>query len=105
FDPERLNEIESRLSEIKRLKKKYGTTVNEMLEYGAKIEEEIEELSNRDSFLASLKRQIQETEQDAFLEAKQLHDIRVQAAEQLTEEIHRELKGLYLDSATFSIAF
>lgn len=105
FDPERLNEIESRLSEINRLKKKYGTTVNEMLEYGAKIEEEIEELSNRDSFLASLKRQIQETEQDAFLEAKQLHDIRVQAAEQLTEEIYRELKGLYLDSATFSIAF
>lgn len=105
FDPERLNEIESRLNEINRLKKKYGATVNEMLEYSAKIEEEIEELSNKDTFLASLEEQMKEVRKDAYLEAKQLHDIRIRAAELLTAEIHRELKGLYLDSATFSIAF
>jgi len=105
FDPERLNEIESRLNEINRLKKKYGATVDEMLEYSAKIEEEIEELSNKDSFLAELAKKIEDTQKDAFLEAKQWHDIRKRAAEQLIHEIHKELKGLYLEHATFSISF
>jgi len=105
YDPDRLNEIEARLNDINRLKKKYGSTVDEMLEYSAKIEEEIEELSNKDSFLASLEKQIEETEKDAYLEAKQLHDIRENSAKSLTNEIHKELKGLYLDKASFSISF
>src|SRR5699024_646560 len=48
YNPERLNEIESRLNELNRLKKKYGTTVNEMITYTAKIEEELEQIINKD---------------------------------------------------------
>ena len=105
YSPERLNEIESRLNEINRLKKKYGTTVNEVLEYMAKIEEEIEEITNKDSHLTKLAEQIEEIQKDAYVEAKHLHDLRKQFAEALTKDIHKELKGLYLDKATFSIAF
>lgn len=105
YDPERLNEIESRLHEINRLKKKYGPTVNEIIDYIGKIQEEIEEITNKDSHLENLQRQIIETQQDTYLEAKQLHDIRKKAADNLTKEIHYELKDLYLDKATFSIAF
>ncbi|MBM7598010.1 DNA repair protein RecN (Recombination protein N) [Virgibacillus halotolerans] len=105
YSPKRLNEIESRLNEINRLKKKYGTTVNEVLEYMAKIEEEIEEITNKDSHLTKLAEQIEEIQKDAYVEAKHLHDLRKQFAEALTKDIHKELKGLYLDKATFSIAF
>ncbi|WP_085991948.1 DNA repair protein RecN [Oceanobacillus senegalensis] len=105
FNPNRLNEIESRLNEINRLKKKYGVTVNEVLEYLAKVEEEIEEITNKDSHLASLAEQIQEMEKDAILEAQQLHDIRKQASEKLTKAIQKEFKDLYLEKATFSISF
>ncbi|MFC4022838.1 DNA repair protein RecN [Oceanobacillus longus] len=105
FNPERLNEIESRLDEINRLKKKYGTTVNEIMEYMAKIEEELEQITNKDSHLTVLLEQIEETEKDALLEAKQLHDIRKQAADSLTKDIYKELKGLYLEKSAFSIAF
>ncbi|WP_249871953.1 DNA repair protein RecN [Oceanobacillus saliphilus] len=105
FDPERLNEIESRLDEINRLKKKYGSTVNDIIAYMAKIEEEMEQITNKDSHLSSLLQQIEETEKDAFLEAKQLHDIRKKAAVSLTKEIYSELKGLYLEKASFSIKF
>ena len=105
FNPERLNEIESRLDEINRLKKKYGSTVNEILEYMAKIEEEIEQITNKDSHLSVLQKQMEETEKDALLEATHLHDIRKQAADSLTKDIYRELKGLYLEKAAFSIAF
>ncbi|WP_067728123.1 DNA repair protein RecN [Oceanobacillus damuensis] len=105
FDPGRLNEIEARLDEINRLKKKYGNTVNEIISYSAKIEEEIEQITNKDSHLNTLLKQIEETEKDALLEAEQLHNIRKKAAESLTKEIYTELKGLYLDKASFSIEF
>ncbi|MFD2630783.1 DNA repair protein RecN [Oceanobacillus kapialis] len=105
YNPERLNEVEARLNEINRLKKKYGPTVNDILDYMAKIEEEIEEITNKDSHLAKLADQIEEVEKDAYLEAQQLHDIRVKNAKALEAEIKNELKDLYLEKATFSISF
>lgn len=105
YNPERLNEVESRLNEINRLKKKYGPTVNDILHYMAKIEEEMEEITNKDSHLAKLSEQIEEVKKDAYLEAKQLHDMRVENANALMDEIKNELKDLYLEKATFSISF
>ncbi|MGP4107320.1 DNA repair protein RecN [Virgibacillus sp. L01] len=105
YDPDRLNEIESRLNEINRLKKKYGTSVDEILEYMGKIEEEIEQITNKDSHLSKLAEQINEISQDAYLEAKQLHDLRKKASHSLKKDIQKELKGLYLEKASFSVAF
>src|SRR5699024_1613605 len=105
FDAERLNEIESRLNEINRLKKKYGTSVNDMLEYLEHIDDEINTISNKDSNLASLEKEISELEKDALLEAKQLHDVREKAAGQLKIALEEELKDLYLDKASFEVMF
>jgi len=105
YNPVRLNEIESRLNEINRLKKKYGATVNDVLEYMAKIEEEIDEIKNKDSHLNRLVEQISEMKKDTFLEAKHLHDLRRRAANSLINEVHDELASLYLEKASFSIAF
>ena len=41
YDPKRLDEIETRLNEIRMLKRKYGNTVEEILAYADKIEQEI----------------------------------------------------------------
>lgn len=105
YDAGRLNEIETRLHEIERLKKKYGSSVNEMLEYMAEIEEELEQIRNKDSHLSSLQQQIDETVKDAYLEAMNLHELRKKSAHSLTKEIHQELKDLYLENAQFSISF
>src|SRR5699024_6565456 len=105
YDAERLNEIETRLHEIDRLKKKYGSTVNEMLEYMAEIEEELEQIHNKDSHLNTLQKQIDETAKDAYLGALNLHHIRKRSAHSLTKEIPKELKSLYIETAQFSIAF
>ncbi|MCA0982804.1 DNA repair protein RecN [Halobacillus yeomjeoni] len=102
FDPERLNEIEARLNELNRLKKKYGATVEDMLEYSATIEEEIDEIRNKDSHLSKMENQIHELSQDAVLEAKNIHDIRLNASEKLSGYIHEELKDLYLEKASFA---
>ncbi|MCA0970138.1 DNA repair protein RecN [Halobacillus litoralis] len=103
FDPERLNQIESRLNELNRLKKKYGVSVEEMMEYASKIEEEIDEIKNKDSHLSKLENQIYEIGQDAVLEAKNIHDLRVQSSEELSKSIHEELQDLYLEKASFAV--
>src|SRR5699024_12398327 len=59
-DLDRLNEIESRLAELNRLKKKYGATVEEMLQYQTKISKELQTLENKDHHLEHLKVQIEE---------------------------------------------
>lgn len=105
FDEHRLNEIESRLDEINRLKRKYGSTVNEVLEYLAEIDDEINQISNKDSHIHELEQELMEVTQDAYLEAKQLHDLRKMYGKQLIQNIHQELKDLYLEDATFDIHF
>lgn len=103
FDPERLNMIESRLNEIQKLKKKYGQSVSEIVDYAVDIEEEIDQIENRDSHLSRLKKEIKELAHDTYLEAEQLHGLRKEAATQLTEAILQELKDLYLEKASFAV--
>lgn len=105
FDEERLNEIENRLNEINRLKRKYGPTVNDILNYLAEIDDEISQISNRESHINELQDQLNTLSQDAYLEAKQLHDLRKKFANNLVMEIHEELKDLYLENASFDIHF
>ena len=47
--PKRLDFIEARLNEINHLKRKYGQSVDEILEYAAQIEDEIDRIENRDT--------------------------------------------------------
>ncbi|WP_117160686.1 DNA repair protein RecN [Paraliobacillus sp. X-1268] len=103
FDSDRLNFLESRLNDISRLKKKYGFTVDDMLEYAAKIEDEIDEIQDRDTSLEKLEKEIEEIGQDALVEARHLHDLRSQASKQLKIAIQQELQDLYLEKATFEV--
>lgn len=105
FDPERLNEIEERLTEISHLKRKYGHTIEEIMEYSAKIEEEIETLQNKESHIEQLEKERSSIQQDLLLEAKQLTDLRKKWADKLTKLIHRELKDLYMAKTVFQIHF
>ncbi|WP_182199496.1 DNA repair protein RecN [Paraliobacillus salinarum] len=103
YDSERLNELESRLNEINRLQKKYGSTVDDMLEYASEIEDEIEELKDKDSSIEKLDQELQELGKDVLIEAAHLHDLRKKSADHLKQSIHKELKDLYLEKATFDI--
>lgn len=103
YDEERLNEIETRLSEIDRLKRKYGTTVNEILDYQSEIEEEINQIHNKDSHLASLELKLKENKLSAYELALELHQLRKKSADALTKSIHKELNGLYMENAQFFV--
>ncbi|WP_223591479.1 DNA repair protein RecN [Neobacillus bataviensis] len=105
FDPQRLNEIEDRLNEINQLKRKYGKTINEIVEYSAKIEEEIETLQNKETHIEELEKELASIKKDLSLEAKQLTELRKKWAEKLTKLIHKELKELYMAKTVFEIRF
>ncbi|WP_428909069.1 DNA repair protein RecN [Niallia sp. Krafla_26] len=103
FDPGRLNEIEDRLTEINGLKRKYGQSISGILEYGAKIEEELETLLNKESHIEKLKKEISSFKKDLFIEGNELTTLRKKLAKELTDAIHRELKELYMQKTVFEV--
>ncbi|MFY4776250.1 DNA repair protein RecN [Metabacillus sp. RGM 3146] len=105
FDPERLNFIEGRLNEINHLKRKYGQSVEEILTYAAKIQDEIDTLQNRDSHVHNLRKELSSISEDLKVEAANLTAVRKQSAKKLKNEIQRELKELYMDKTVFEVQF
>ena len=81
FDPERLNVIEDRLNEINQLKRKYGNTISAILEYGAKIEEEISTIQNKETHIDELQKRMQSLKKDLMIEGNELTNLRKNFAE------------------------
>jgi DNA repair protein RecN (Recombination protein N) len=105
FEPDRLDLIETRLNEINGLKRKYGSSVEEILAYSSKIEEEIETILNKDSHIEELQNKMQSLEKDLTIEAKNLTQSRKKWAKKLTVSIHEQLKQLYMDKTKFEVRF
>ena len=105
FDEARLNEIEARLDELNRLGKKYGSTVEEMLDYKEKISFELNDIQDKDNHLAEIESEMEKVKIKAIQVAKKLHSFRKKAAAQLEDEIKYELGDLYLENAAFKVHF
>lgn len=103
FDPNRLNEIEDRLNEINQLKRKYGKTIAEILEYGQKIEVELETLQNKETHIGKLEKELGKWKKELHVKALNLSNLRKTCADRLTGLIHNELKELYMEKAVFEI--
>lgn len=105
YDAERLNEVEQRLALYQNMKRKYGTTVEEILAYYEKIEEELSQLLNRDEAMQQNEQLIARMETDLNKLAVELTKIRKQNALQLSEAIMNELRMLHMEKAQFIVNF
>lgn len=105
FDPHRLDFIEGRLNEIRLLKRKYGQSIDDILEYAAKIEDEIEKINNRDIHLEKLKKELEKSYQNLLIAAENLSNLRKAIASQLIKAIHNELQELHMAKTVFDIQF
>lgn len=103
FDPERLNEVENRLDELNKLKRKYGDSVEEILVYASKIEEEIDSLANKEERIAEYEQALSQAAEELIAEAKTLTDLRRQAGQSLAGSVQRELQALYMEKATMEV--
>lgn len=103
FEPEQLQEVERRLDLIQSLKRKYGKNVDEILEYAATIQDELDEMHHYDDRLQQLEKRLAELAADLAVEAAELSMIRKSCAEQLAAEIEQQLRELHMERARFAI--
>ena len=102
-DPRRLADIEERLDLITKLKRKYGATIEEILQHGAKDQAELETIVNRDELIAKLQLQDGQLRQEIGAIAQQLSARRDVAAQQLATAMEEQLNDLNMRRARFQV--
>lgn len=105
FDPERLNEVEQRLALIQSLKRKYGSTIEEILAYYAKIDTELQMLLNRDEMIQKNDVRLEKMEKELRVLATEMTVIREQQGELLAQSIMQQLRALHMEKAQFIVKF
>ena len=101
FNQGRLDEITDRLAMIAKLKRRYGNTISEILDYHAEAEKKLETIQLGSEKQEAVQKEIRKTVQEAqhlctALSAKRLH-----VAKHLSERIEKELRTLGMDKAEF----
>ena len=103
FDPRQLDAIESRLDTIYKLKKKYGNSIAEILEYFERISEEYQSLELSDELTDHLQRELDEANLVLHTVAEALTACRLAAAAEFSERVEQELAYLDMAGVRFSI--
>ena len=101
FDENDRNQIEERLDIIYSLKRKYGNSIEEILEYKDKIEKEIERINNLDEYNEKLRKEIFILEEKMISIANNMHDMREKMADTLNKKINKELADLEMPNSIF----
>ena len=96
-----LNEIESRLDKISKLKRKYGLTVKDVLEFRDRAKAELDTLENYEGALDALKKEEEKLYRDALSLADELHARRTECAKVLEGKICDILEFLDMPSVVF----
>jgi DNA repair protein RecN (Recombination protein N) len=104
YDPNRLEEIESRLELIRSLKRKYGQTINEVLAYQTKAQKELDEVAGSEERSAQLKETAAALKEGMGQMAQRLSAERAQASEKLTGEVKKELNELNMPQVEFQVS-
>lgn len=105
YSADELEQIESRLDVIHRLRRKYGVTCADILLYLEKAKQELNEIEFADDHLERLKGKLNKAEKAAFDAAEQLRMSRKQAAKRLSERILLELAQLDMPKVQFQCNF
>jgi DNA repair protein RecN (Recombination protein N) len=100
--PERIDEIEDRLALLDRLKRKYGTSVMEVIAYGQEVQGKLDEIENRDQLLADLTAQLADAAKAYMTAAETLTGERTAAAMRLGKRAETEINQLAM-KARFEI--
>jgi DNA repair protein RecN (Recombination protein N) len=104
FSTERLNEVESRLSLISSMKKKYGDTIQEIIKYGEKCSNELESISSSEERIENLKIQYQTLIKKAKETSLNLSERRTVAAKELEANVIKELKDLNMQDTVLRVS-
>ena len=104
-DPERLTAIEDRIDTIRRLKRKYGDTIEAILDYADRARRELASLESSEELLGELEARLVHLARDVVQLATELSQRRRQAARALEEAMGEAMRGLRLGQGVFVVAF
>lgn len=105
FSPEELDQLESRLDVIYRLKKKYGPTVADMLNYLEQCKAELEQIQDADDTIQRLEKELDKARQEAVKRGEALSKARRKAADSLQKRVQEELRQLDMPKVQFVTEF
>lgn len=103
FSPERLDEIETRLAEISRLKRKYGGSIESILTHLLESEERLSRIESAEVREAELLQLKNLARLDYLKSACEIHDRRIKAARNYAKAIEIALKDVALERARFEV--
>ncbi|KHG39335.1 MAG: DNA repair protein RecN [Aphanizomenon flos-aquae KM1D3_PB] len=102
-DPQRLEEVDERIRELKQICRKYGPTLTEAIAYYERIQTELAELNNSEQSIETLEQQEQLSLQALQQVSHQLTQLRRQTAANLESRLLAELKPLAMDKVKFQV--
>ena len=105
FDEERLAFLEERLNLIYKIKKKYGNSLEEILNYKNSISERLYQLINNEKEIERINKKIEETENELNKNSTILSEMRKKIAKKLESDISKELHTLNIKNSIFKINF
>ncbi len=103
-DPGRLEELESRLSGMRKLQKKYGPAIADIFQALSQIETEIKTLENSDQKIEELKKESAKLMKELAKLAQTLHEKRAGGSRMLADSVNAELKDLNMKGVTFHVS-
>ena len=103
-DMQRLEEIEQRLKLISDLKRKYGRTVEDVIDFGKDAGTKLNELENAEALAAELDAKLDKLKAEYNVAADELSKVRRAAGDRLKRDVLNELKDLGMAKAMFDVA-
>ena len=103
FSEAEFNEVESRLDTLNHLKSKYGNSLEDVLEYAENKRAFIEKMADFGSYMADLKKRLDESRETLIGCCRQLSEARKEKARILSNDLERNLKQLNLENTTCMI--
>ena len=103
FDESKRNEIEERLDCIYDLKRKYGNSISEIIEYKEQIEKDIYTIENLEEHNNKLKKELEDLTTKMSEKCSVLSKMRSKYSKVLNEKINKELKDLEMKNASFHV--
>jgi len=105
FEPGALEQLEDRLAEIHRLKRKYNGSVEDILRIQAEVESQLKSLQHHEEEIPALERTFEAARQTAWETAGVLGQERQKAAKQFKREMEKEVKSLGMPETVFEVRF
>lgn len=105
FDPGRQEIVEDRLALIKKLKRKYGQSIEDILKYHEDARAKLSDFEDLDDTIARLKLELEKSRLELSEKARQISENRKKAASKLEKDVMTHLGDLAMKSAEFKVGF